>query len=159
GNVAAGDGIYRSTDGGKTWKHLWKQTGQIGQIVVHPRDADVAYAAVLGRAFGPNPERGVYRTTDGGKTWKQVLKKAADPGAIDVCRDPHSPRVLCAALWRARRRPWEFVSGGPGSGLYRSDDGGDSWKQLGPSAAPESPPTRGEKSPGKGLPKGPWGRV
>src|SRR5262249_56523987 len=80
GNVAAGDGIYRSTDGGKTWKHLWKQTGQIGQIVVHPRDADVAYAAVLGRAFGPNPERGVYRTTDGGKTWTQGHKKNAVSG-------------------------------------------------------------------------------
>ncbi len=143
GNVAAGNGIYRSTDGGKTWKHVWKQEGQIGRIVVHPKNADVAFAAVLGHAFGPNPQRGVYRTTDGGKSWQQVLKKDADTGAIDVCLDPNNPRVLFAALWQARRRPWEMVSGGPGSGLYRSTDGGDTWKQL----------------KGHGLPSGIWGRT
>jgi photosystem II stability/assembly factor-like uncharacterized protein len=165
GNVAAGNGIYRSTDGGKSWQHVWKQEGQIGQMVVHPKNADVAYAAVLGHAFGPNPERGVYRTTDGGKTWKQVLVgqtvskvyhkysekaghllKTADleaVGAIDVCLDPSNPRILFAGLWQARRRPWELTSGGPGSGLYRSADGGDTWKRL----------------KGKGLPPGIWGRV
>ncbi len=130
GNVQPGNGIYRSTDAGKSWKHVWKQEGQISRIVVHPKNADVAYAAVLGHAFGPNPERGVYRTRDGGNTWHQVLKKAADTGAIDICMDPSNPRILFAALWQARRTPWSFSSGGPGSGLYQSTDGGDTWKQL-----------------------------
>jgi photosystem II stability/assembly factor-like uncharacterized protein len=143
GNVAAGHGIYKSTDGGKTWTHVWTQTGQIGTMVVHPQDPDIAYAAVLGHAFGPNPERGVYRTRDGGKTWQQVLKKDADTGASDVCLDPSNPNVLFAGLWQARRRPWQMTSGGPGSGLYVSRDGGDSWKQL----------------TAHGLPEGIWGKV
>ncbi|MCI0464314.1 MAG: hypothetical protein L0Z62_45855 [Gemmataceae bacterium] len=155
GNVAAGNGIYRSTDGGKNWKHVWKQTGQIGHLVVHPRNSDIAFAAVLGSAFGPNPERGVYRTTDGGQTWRQVLKKDADTGSIDVCLDPNNPRIVFASLWQARRRPWELVSGGPGSGLYRSTDGGDSWERLSPGED-----GKGKKEPkGEGLPEGPWGRV
>lgn len=131
GNVAAGNGIYKSTDAGKTWTQVWKQEGQIGTMVVHPKNPDIAFAAVLGHAFGPNPERGVYRTVDGGKTWQQVLKKDADTGASDVCMDPNNPRVLLAGLWQARRKPWDLVSGGPGSGLYASRDGGDSWKELG----------------------------
>jgi photosystem II stability/assembly factor-like uncharacterized protein len=143
GNVQPGNGIYHSTDGGKTWKHVWKHEGQIGRMVVHPTRPEVAFAAVLGHAFGPNPERGVYRTTDGGKTWKQVLKKDADTGAIDLSMDASNPRILFAALWQARRRPWELTSGGPGSGLYRSDDGGDTWKRLS----------------GHGLPSGTWGRI
>jgi len=142
GNVAAGDGIYKSTDAGKTWSHVWKQEGQIGTIIVHPTNPDIAFAAVLGHAFGPNPERGVYRTQDGGKTWQQVLKKDPDTGASDVCFDPTNPRILFAGLWQARRRPWEMTSGGPGSGLYVSRDGGDTWKQL-----------------KKGLPEGLWGKV
>jgi photosystem II stability/assembly factor-like uncharacterized protein len=143
GNVAAGKGIYKSTDGGKTWHHVWKQVGQISRMIVHPTNPDIAYAAVLGHAFGPNPERGVYRTLDGGKTWQQVLKKDADTGAIDLCMDPSNPRILFAALWQARRTPWSFSSGGPGSGLYRSDDGGATWKQL----------------KDNGLPDGIWGRI
>ena len=131
GNVAAGNGIYKSTDAGKTWAHIWKQEGQIGTMVVHPKNPDIAFAAVLGHAFGPNAERGVYRTTDGGKTWQQILKKDADTGASDVCMDPNNPRILFAGLWQARRKPWDMVSGGPGSGFYASRDGGDTWKELG----------------------------
>jgi photosystem II stability/assembly factor-like uncharacterized protein len=143
GNVEAGNGIYVSTDAGKTFKHVWKQEGQIGQMLVHPTDPKTAYAAVLGHAFGPNLERGVYRTTDGGKTWQQVLKKDADTGAIDVCFHPTNPRILLAALWQTRRLPWTMTSGGPGGGLYLSHDGGETWKQL--------------KE--KGLPEGIWGRI
>src|SRR3954468_3826831 len=130
GNVAAGNGIYKSTDGGKSWTHVWTQEGQIGTMVVHPRDASVAYAAVLGHAFGPNPERGVYRTRDGGRSWQQVLKKDSDTGASDIAMDPSNPAILFAGLWQARRLPWDLVSGGPGSGLYVSRDGGDTWKAL-----------------------------
>src|SRR6266540_4355795 len=130
GNVAAGHGIYKSTDGGKTWAHVWKQEGQIGTMVVHPQNPDIAFAAVLGHAFGPNPERGVYRTHDGGKTWQQVLKKDSDTGASDVAIDASNPNTLFAGFWQARRFPWDLQSGGPGSGLYVSRDGGDSWKQI-----------------------------
>ena len=143
GDVASGDGIYKSTDGGKTWSHVWNEKGQIGTMVVNPKNADIAFAAVLGHAFGPNPERGVYRTRDGGKTWQQVLKKDSDTGASDVAIDPSNPNILFAGLWQARRFPWDLQSGGPGSGLYVSRDGGDTWKPL----------------TGHGLPDGIWGKV
>ena len=142
-NVVPGNGIYKSTDGGSNWSRVWKQDGQIGTMVVHPRNPDVAFAAVLGKAFGPSGERGVYRTTDGGKTWVGVLKKDQDTGASDVALDPSNPNIVFAGLWQTRRRPWELTSGGPGSGLYVSRDGGTTWKQL----------TE------KGLPKGPWGKI
>jgi photosystem II stability/assembly factor-like uncharacterized protein len=145
GNVAAGNGIYKSTDAGRTWQHVWKNVGQIGTIFVHPTNADVAFAAVLGSPFGPNKERGVYRTTDGGKTWQQVLGKDSDTGASDVAMDANNPRIIFAGLWQTRRRPWEMTSGGPGSGLYVSRDGGDSWKQL--------------KANDAGFPEGPWGKI
>jgi len=143
GNVAAGNGIYVSRDAGKSWTHAWKQEGQIGTMAVHPSNADIAFAAVLGHAFGPNPERGVYRTTDGGKTWVQVLKRDANTGASDVAIDRTNPRVIFAGFWQARRFPWDLQSGGPGSSLWVSRDGGDSWTQL----------------TGKGLPDGIWGKV
>src|SRR5262249_7277222 len=163
GNVEVGNGIYRSLDAGKTWQHVWKQEGQIGTMIVHPRNADVAFAAVLGKAFGPGKERGVYRTTDGGKTWKCVLFKNEDTGASDVCFDPNNPRILFAGLWQARRRPWELTSGGPGSGLYVSRDGGDTWTHLVPPPAPESPEASQEAAKGtkrcEGLPEGILGKI
>ena len=115
-------------------------------MVVHPTNPDIAFAAVLGHAFGPNPERGVYRTTDGGKTWQQVLFKDDDTGASDVALDPTNPRILFAGLWQARRQPWEMTSGGPGSGLYVSRDGGDTWTAA-----------RGRRR--RACPRGIWGKV
>src|SRR5262245_7044452 len=152
GNVSPGAGIFKSTDGGKTWKHVWKQVGQIGTIAVHPTNADICFAAVLGHAFGPNSERGVYRTTDGGKTWNRVLFKNEETGASDVCIDPNNPRVIFAGFWQARRRPWEMTSGGPGSDLYVSRDGGDTWESL-----KANRDRKGEKP--NGLPSGIWGKV
>jgi len=143
GNVGEGNGIYRSTDSGATWKHVWNQEGQIGSMAVHPRSPDIAYAAVLGSPFGPGPERGVFRTRDGGETWDKILFVDADTGASDVTLDPNNPSVVYAGMWQTRRTPWGMTSGGPGSGLYVSRDGGDNWKKL----------------TGEGLPDGIWGRV
>jgi photosystem II stability/assembly factor-like uncharacterized protein len=153
GNVAAGNGIYKSTDAGKTWQQVWKEIGHIGAMAVHPKDPDTAFAAVLGHAFGPNPERGIYRTIDGGRTWQRVLFKDNDTGACDVCIDPNNPRIVFAGLWQTRRKPWDLTSGGPGSGLYVSHDGGDTWDQLGPTTK-----KRGDKE-WNGLPPGPWGKI
>ncbi len=147
GNVAPGAGIFKSEDAGKTWKHVWKQVGQIGTVAVHPKNPDVAFAAVLGHAFGPNAERGVYRTTDGGKTWQKVLFKNEDTGASDVAIDPNNPRVVYAGMWQARRRPWEMTSGGPGGDLQVSRDGGDTWVSLKKDAKKN------------GLPEGIWGKI
>jgi photosystem II stability/assembly factor-like uncharacterized protein len=143
GDAAAGDGIYKSPDGGKTWTHVLALAGHIGTLAVDPRNAGVAFAAVLGHGFGPNAERGVYRTRDGGKSWQRVLERDASTGASDVALDAQNPNVVFAGLWRVRRYPWTLESGGTGSGLYLSRDGGDTWKQL----------------TGKGLPDGIWGKV
>ena len=143
GNVAEGNGIYRSTDAGETWERVWTAEGQIGTIAVHPENPDVAFAAVLGSPFGPGPDRGIFRTTDGGKTWQKVLYKDQDSGASDVCFHPSNPRILFAGLWQTRRFPWGMTSGGPESGLYVSRNGGDAWKRL----------------EGNGLPAGIWGKV
>ncbi len=131
GNVSPGDGVYRSTDAGVTWKHLGlEDAGQIGSIRVHPQNPDLVYVAVLGHAFGPSAQRGVFRSTDGGATWKKVLFVSKEAGAVDLAMTPANPRILYAAFWRAERKPWTLVSGGEGSGLYKSTDGGDSWEEL-----------------------------
>ncbi|HEX8805388.1 MAG TPA: hypothetical protein VF741_00510, partial [Candidatus Aquilonibacter sp.] len=132
-NIAYGDGMYKSSDGGKTWSHIGlEDTRQIGAVVVNPKDANVVYVAALGHAYGPNPERGVFKTTDGGKTWSKVLFKDNDTGAISLAIDPQNPDTLYAALWQTRRPPWNTYppSNGPGSGVYKTTDGGAHWTQL-----------------------------
>ncbi len=145
-DITFGDGVYKSTDGGETWTNVGlRDTRHIGRILVDPHDPNVVLVAALGHAYGPNPERGVFRSSDGGKTWQKVLYKDADTGAIDLCFDPGNSRVVYAALWQTRRPPWSTYPplGGPGSGLYKSTDGGVTWRQL----------------TGHGLPPGEWGRV
>jgi photosystem II stability/assembly factor-like uncharacterized protein len=145
GNTSPGDGMYRSTDAGKTWKRIGlADAGQIGAIRVHPVDPEVVYVAVLGHAFGPSEQRGVFRSRDGGATWQRVLFKDANAGAVDLAMDPTNPRVLYAAFWQARRSPYALESGGPGSGLWKSTDGGDTWVEL----------TRN-----RGLPRGVVGKI
>jgi photosystem II stability/assembly factor-like uncharacterized protein len=144
GNIVGGNGVYKSIDAGKTWKSVGLgDTHAIGRLIVDPKNPDIAFVAALGHPFGDNEERGIFRTRDGGKTWEKVLYKDAKTGGIDVTFDPSNSNVLFAALWQARRTPWSMDSGGPGSGLYRSADGGTTWKQL----------------TGHGLPEGIWGRV
>ena len=145
GNVSHGDGVYKSVDAGQTWRHVGlRDTRQIGRVRVHPRDPDLVYVAALGHAFGPNRERGVFRSKDGGATWHNVLFVDEKTGAVDLVLDPTNPRVLYAGFWQVVRLPWGFESGGPGSALYKSTDGGDTWQKLN----------------GEGLPKkGPWGRI
>jgi photosystem II stability/assembly factor-like uncharacterized protein len=130
-NVSHGDGVYRSTDGGRTWRNFGlADTRHIGRVRVHPRDPDVAYVAALGHAWGRNADRGVYRTTDGGATWEKVLFKSDRAGAVDLSLDPANPRVLYASIWQAQRYPYAMRSGGEDSGLWRSLDGGDTWTNL-----------------------------
>ncbi len=144
GNISHGDGVYKSLDGGKTWKNIGlRDSRAIGKVIVNPNNPDIAFVAALGHPYGPNPERGIFRTTDGGKNWEKVLYKDENTGGIDVAFDPRNPNILFAALWQARRTSWNMTDGGPGSGLYRSADGGTTWKRL-------------EEH---GLPKGPYGRI
>jgi photosystem II stability/assembly factor-like uncharacterized protein len=131
-DLSTGDGIYKSTDGGRTWRHLGLREGrQIPQIVVDPRDPNRLFVAVLGSPYGPGPERGLFRSTDGGETFEKVLYRDEDTGAVDVVLDPKDPRTVYAVLWESRQAPWENgVFTGPGSGLYKSTDGGATWKPL-----------------------------
>lgn len=145
GNVSHGDGVYKSTDAGKTWKHLGlADTSQISRVRIHPRNPDLVYVAALGHVYGPNDDRGVFRTSDGGKTWEKILFRNNKTGAIDLALDPSNPRVIYAALWGAGRTPYSLTSGGPGSGLFKSVDGGDNWTEI---------------SRGKGLPQGVLGKI
>jgi len=131
GNVSHGDGIWKSTDAGRTWKHVGlTDSRHVPRIRVHPRDPDLVYVAALGHLFGPSDERGVYRSSDGGATWTRVLFVSADAGAVDLALDPVNPRVLYASFWRVRRTPWELSSGGEGSSLWKSTDGGDTWAEI-----------------------------
>src|SRR5471032_2746158 len=132
-SIAFGDGIYKSTDAGKTWKHTGlENTRQIGRIIVDPKNANVVFVAALGHAYGPNPDRGVYRSRDGGATWQKVLFKGDDIGAIDVAFDLTNTQTVYASLWNTRRPPWSIYppSYGPGSGLFKSTDGGTTWQPL-----------------------------
>ncbi len=144
GNLSHGDGVYKSVDAGKTWTKVGlEDTRHIGAVVVHPTNPDLVYVAALGHAFGANKDRGVFRSKDGGKTWEKVHFVDENTGAVDLAMDPSNPRVLFAGMYQVRRSPWGFDSGGPGSGLYKSTDGGDTWKKV----------------EGEGLPKGPWGKM
>ena len=132
-SIAFGDGVYRSADAGKTWRHVGlESTRQIGKIIVHPRDPNLLYVAALGHVYGAHPDRGVYRSKDAGATWQKVLYKDDNVGAIDLAFDPQNPQIIYAAMWAVRRPPWFIYApaNGPGSGLYKSLDGGTTWNQL-----------------------------
>ncbi|MFZ0703816.1 MAG: hypothetical protein WAM80_18405, partial [Candidatus Acidiferrales bacterium] len=140
GNISIGNGVYKSTDGGKTWNHMGlERTGRIAKIIIDPRNADVVYAAALGTCYGPQQERGVYRTEDGGKTWQRVLFVDENTGAADMVMDPKNPSILFAGMWQVLIRPWDLDSGGPGSGIYVSRDGGTTWTHLTGHGLPDSP--------------------
>jgi photosystem II stability/assembly factor-like uncharacterized protein len=131
GNVSAGCGLYRSTDGGETWRHIGlRSAGQVARIVVHPQKPALLYAAVLGNVFGPSPERGVYRSTDGGNTWQKQLFISDRTGAIELVMDPNNPRILYAGMWTAERKPWTIVDGSEEGGVWKSTDEGDTWTLL-----------------------------
>jgi len=129
--TSQGDGVWKSTDAGKTWKHIGlKESGQISRIEIHPQNPDIAWVAVQGQIWGPNEERGIFRTEDGGDSWEHVLKVGPDTGASDLSLDPTNPRILYAAMWNHGRKPWFIHSGGTDGGIYKSVDGGDNWTKL-----------------------------
>lgn len=131
GNVMNGNGVYRSTDGGATWRHMGlSEAGLIPRLAIDPRDPDVVFAAVLGDIFEPSAERGIYRSRDGGRTWQQVHHVSDRTGAVDLVMNPKNPRELYAALWTAERKPWTLVDGGDEGGIVKSVDGGDTWTEV-----------------------------
>ena len=139
-NISIGNGIYKSTDAGKTWLHAGlDKTGRIGRIVIDPRNADVVFACALGHAYGPQPERGVYRTVDGGKTWERTLFVDDNTGCSDIAIDSTNPRILFAGMWQIEIHTWGRTSGGPGSGLFKSVDGGATWQRLTGHGLPHAP--------------------
>ncbi len=143
-NVSVGKGIYKSVDGGETWKNIGlEKSGRISRIVVHPQNPDVIYVSALGHAYSPQKERGVYMSEDGGETWEHVLFVDENTGSSDLVMDPDNPRILFAGMWQLELKTWQRVSGGPGSGIYMSRDAGKSWKKLA----------------GNGLPKGEMGKI
>ena len=132
GNTSHGRGVWKSLDGGETWRHIGlPEAGQIARIEVHPRDHDLVYVAALGHAFGKNVERGIFRSSNGGESWEHVLALSDSTGASALSMDPNNPRVLYAGMWRGERKPWTLISGGEEGGVYKSVDGGDSWVKLG----------------------------
>ena len=145
GNTSHGDGLWKTTDGGKTWALMGlKETRHIARVRVHPTNPDIVYVGALGHAFGANPERGVFKTTDGGRTWAKILFRNDSTGISDLIMDPNDPNTLYAAFWHAYRTPWMLNSGGPGGGLFKTTDGGATWREI----------TRNA-----GLPRGVWGKV
>jgi photosystem II stability/assembly factor-like uncharacterized protein len=130
-NISHGDGVYKSIDGGKTWNNVGlRDTSQIGKLRIDPRNPDVAYVAAVGHPYGPNEERGIFRTRDGGKSWQKVLYVNDKTGAVDIAMDPRDPLTLYATTWQVLRTPWDITSIGPGGGIYKTTDGGDTWTQL-----------------------------
>ena len=128
--ISIGNGIYRSTDAGASWRHMGlRETGRIGRVLIHPDDPDIVYAAAVGTAYGPQQERGVFRTTDGGESWERVLFVAPDTGASDIAMDPSNPRKLVAGMWPIDIKTWQRTSGGANGGVYLSLDGGDTWER------------------------------
>ncbi|HET8770400.1 MAG TPA: glycosyl hydrolase [Gemmatimonadaceae bacterium] len=145
GNTSHGDGLWKTTDAGKTWTYMGlKETRHIARVRVHPTNPDIVYVGALGHAFGNNPERGVFKTTDGGKTWAKILFRNDSTGISDLVMDPNDPNTLYAAFWHAYRRPWMLNSGGPGGGIFKTTDGGETWREI---------------TGNKGLPRGVWGKI